>query len=286
MAVGLFNSGTAIGNALAVPVAAFLSLHYGWRSAFVVTGALGFVWVLAWAKFYRTPDQHERLSDEERQLILSGREAEAAAETQKIGLGHVLRSKAAWACMLARLLTDPISYFLFFWTPKYLEAERGFNLKEIGMFAWIPFAALTLGNLFSGAAPRYLISRGWTLNRARKTTMLLVSCGMLAACYMVTQASTPAMALTMLALVMFGHAAWGNITLPAEVFPKQAVGMVTGLGGFLGGVAGGITQLAIGSVVTGYGYGPIFAVCSVMYLIALGFVHLFIRELGKIEKIA
>ncbi|MFN0120660.1 MAG: MFS transporter [Blastocatellia bacterium] len=285
LAVGIFNAGTALGNALAVPVAAFLALRYGWRMAFVFTGALGFVWVAVWAMTYRLPQDHPRLSAEERELIMSGREEEDDGAIAKPGVWQILRMPAAWGCMLARLLTDPISYFLFFWTPKYLENERGFNLKEVGMYAWIPFVALTLGNLFSGAMPRYLISRGWPLSKARKTTMLVVSLAMLVLCFLVTRAPTPATAVAMLAAVMFGHAAWGNITLPAEVFHKNAVGAVTGFGGCLGGIAGGVTQLIIGRVVTTYGYAPIFAVCSVMYLLALLFVHLLIGELGRIRQV-
>lgn len=285
LAVGIFNSGTAIGNALAVPVAAFLTLHYGWRSAFVFTGALGFVWVGVWAWSYRTPQEHPRLSSEERQLIESGREVETASEKEKVSVLQILKMPAAWGCMLARLFTDPISYFLFFWTPKYLETERGFDLKQVGMYAWIPFAALTLGNLFSGAMPRLLISRGWSVNHARKRTMFAVSCGMLLLCFLVTKAPTPGWAVVMLAAVMFGHAAWGNMTLPAEVFPKNVVGTITGFGGFLGGIAGGVTQLIIGSVVSQHGYAPVFAVCAVMYLVALAAVHLLIGELGMIRKI-
>ena len=283
LAVGIFNAGTAFGNALAVPVTAFITLRYGWRAAFVFTGALGFIWVIAWALSYRRPQEHPRLGKDERELIESGQPEEDANE-KKVSIMTILRMREAWGCMLARLLTDPISYFLFFWTPKYLENERGFDLKQVGMMAWIPFAALAVGNVFGGAMPRWLVSRGWTVNKARKTTMIFVSVGMVAACYMVTKAPTPFTAVIMLALVMFGHAAWGNMTLPTEVFPKNAVGTVTGLGGFLGGVSGGITQLIIGSVIMKCGYGPIFAVCSVMYLIALAGVHFLIGELGVIRK--
>jgi MFS transporter, ACS family, hexuronate transporter len=284
LAVGVFNSGTAVGNALAVPVAAFLTLRYGWRSAFVFTGALGFVWVIAWAAFYRRPQEHPRLGAEELALIEAGQPADDAPGARRVSVFEILRVREAWGCMLARLLTDPISYFLYFWTPKYLQNERGFDLKQVGMLAWIPFAALTAGNIFCGAMPRWLISRGWTLNRARKTTMFWVSCGMLVACCLVTRATTQSMAITLLALVMFGHAAWGNMTLPAEVFSKNVVGTVTGLGGFLGGASGGVAQLIIGGVVMKFGYGPIFAVCSVMYLVALAAVHFLIGELGVIRK--
>lgn len=285
LAVGIFNAGTALGNTLAGPVAAGVALLYGWQTAFVFTGAVGFVWVAIWYFVYRLPQDHPRLSEEEKQIIMAGREAEDNAVTEKPSLWQLLSMPATWGCALARLLTDPISYFLFFWTPSYLQTERGFDLKQVGMYAWIPFAALTLGNLFSGAMPRFLIGRGWSLSQARKTTMLGVSLAMMVLCFVVTKAPTPATAVLLLAAVMFGHAAWGNITLPAEVFHKSAVGTVTGFGGFLGGIAGGITQLVIGSVVTSYGYGPIFAVCSVMYLLALGLVHLLIGELGVIRKV-
>jgi ACS family hexuronate transporter-like MFS transporter len=285
LAIGIFNSGTAIGNAAAVPIVAFLTLHYGWRSAFVFTGALGFVWVAIWFFSYQLPKDHPRLGAAERELIMAGRDDEHSTENQQVSIGQIFKMREAWACMLARFLTDPISYFLFFWTPKYLETERHFDLKQIGMFAWIPFAALTLGNLFGGALPRFLISRGWSLNRARKSTMLFVSVGMMFACYSVTHAATAGWAITFLSLVMFGHAAWGNMTLPAEVLPKNAVGRVTGFGGFMGGIAGGVTQLVIGGIVMHYGYGYIFAACSVMYLIALGVVHLLAGELGVIRRI-
>ena len=282
LAVGIFNSGTALGNALAVPVAAFFTLRYGWRSAFVFTGALGFVWVIAWAVIYRRPREHPRLGREERELIEAGQPEEDVASG--ISVPQILRMREAWGCMLARLLTDPISYFLYFWTPKYLENERGFDLKHVGMMAWIPFAALAAGNIFGGAMPRWLVSRGWTINKARKTTMFSVSCGMVVVCYLVTKAPTPFMAVTLLALVMFGHASWGNMTLPTEVFPGNVVGTVTGFGGFLGGVSGGISQLIIGGVIMKYGYGPIFAVCSVMYLAAFAAVHFLVGELGVIRK--
>ena len=114
--------------------------------------------------------------------------------------------------------------------------------------------------------------------------MLWVSCGMVVLCYLVTRAPTPFLAVTLLALVMFGHASWANMTLPAEVFPANVVGTVTGFGGCLGGAAGGVAQLIIGGVVMKYGYAPIFAVCSVMYLVALAAVHFLIGELGVIRK--
>ncbi len=284
LAVGIFNAGTAIGGALAVPVVSWVALAWGWRSAFLVTGAVGFVWVAVWLLSYHLPQHHPRISSTERALILSGPEAEERAD--RISVRKLLGMRETWGCIFARVCTDPISYFLTFWIPKYLQQERGFNLADVGKYAWIPFAALALGNIASGAVPRYLISRGWPLNRARKTTMLAVSCLMPVMCLLVTRVDSPAVALALISGLMFGHSAWGNITLPAEVFPKRVVGTVSGFGGALGGLAGVITQLSIGWVVQNLSFTPIFTAISVMYLLAFALVCLLIGELGRIRETA
>jgi ACS family hexuronate transporter-like MFS transporter len=284
LAVGIFNAGTALGSMLAAPIVSLIALTFGWRSAFIFTGALGFVWVAAWLLIYRLPQDHPRLSAEERELILADQQTEGDS-LKPAPISRLLRMPETWGCVMARVLTDPISYFLNFWIPKYFQQERGFDLKQVGMFVWIPFAALTLGNLFSGAMPRLLIARGWELNRARKTTMLAVSLAMPVFCLLVTKVASPALAIVVVAAMFFGHAAWGNITLPAEVFPKQAIGTVTGLGGALGALMGAITQRYIGRVVDEYSFAPIFAGCAGMYLLAFLLAHLLIGKLGVIRKI-
>jgi ACS family hexuronate transporter-like MFS transporter len=284
LAVGIFNAGTALGAALAVPVVSWIALTLGWRYAFVITGALGFVWVAAWARLYDVPRNHSRLSDEERKLIFSDATA-GEGDSRRVSIGELLKMREAWGCILARVLTDPISYFLFFWTPKYFQQERGFALADVGLYVWIPYAALTAGNIASGAIPRYLIGRGWSINRARKSTMLVVSCLMPVFCLLVTRVSSPALAIALMTAIMFGHAAWGNITLPAEVFPGKVVGTISGFGGALGGVAGAITQWYIGWAVQNLSFAPVFAACAVMYLLALGLVHLLIGELGLIRRL-
>jgi MFS transporter, ACS family, hexuronate transporter len=284
MAVGIFNAGTAAGSAIAAPLVSFLALRYGWRAAFVVTGALGFVWVAVWAVVYRLPAVHPRLGEAERQLILEG----GSDEAPPVGVPvlRLLRMPEAWACILARVCTDPISYFLNFWIPKYLQEERGLSLAQIGKYVWIPFVALALGNLASGYVPRLLLARGVSLDRARKGTMLVVSCAMPVLCLMVTRVEASGLAVAIVAALMFGHAAWGNITLPAELFPKHVIGTVTGVGGSLGGLAGVLSQLAIGQVVATFSYAPVFAVCSVMYLIAFTGVARLAKDLGRIREVA
>ena len=283
LAVGIFNAGTAMGSALATPVVALVTLAWGWRAAFIVTGALGFVWLAVWAFVYRLPQHHPWVSEAERTLIQEGGGPPPVVAPPP--MAAILRMPAAWGCILARVLTDPISYFLAFWTPKYLQDERGFTLSDLGYYGWIPFAAFAAGHVASGAIPRVLIGRGWSVSQARKATMLGVSLAMPVCCYLVTRVETAPAAVALMAAIMFGHAAWGNITLPAEVFPREAVGTVSGFGGALGGLAGAVTQLTIGWVVAHLSFAPVFAVCSVIYLVSLACVHWLIGELGVIRRV-
>jgi len=290
LAVGIFNAGTALGSAAAVPLASWIGLTWGWRYAFLITGALGFVWVAAWARLYHLPqrrprlsDAHPRLSDADKKASVSNSADEPP--TVSVSIGDLLRMRETWGCILARVCTDPISYFLFFWTPKYFQQERGFALADVGLYIWIPYIALTAGNISSGAIPRFLISRGWSVGRARKSTMLAVSCFMPVFCLLVTRVSSPTLAIILMTGIMFGHAAWGNITLPAEVFPTQVVGTISGFGGSLGAAAGAITQWYIGWAVQNVSFAPVFAACSLMYLLALGLVHWLIGDIGSIRKI-
>ncbi len=283
LAAGVFNAGVAIGNALAVPLVGFVALAYGWRFAFVVTGALGLVWVVAWAIFYRDPAEHPRLGDDERRLIAA---SEAAPTDQApVPLSRLLRMRETWGCLLARMLTDPISYFLYFWIPKYLQEGRGLSLKDVAAFAWIPFVAMAAGSVAGGAIPRALAARGFSVDRARKSTMGLVTLGIPVCCFLITRVDGAAPAVALVAALMFGHAAWGNITLPAEVFPRRVVGTVSGLGGALGALAGALTQLGIGSVAQSVGYTPIFAAASVLYVSAFLVVAALVPNLGRIRTL-
>jgi MFS transporter, ACS family, hexuronate transporter len=285
LAVGIFNAGTSLGSAFAAIVVPWIALTWGWRWAFVVTGAVGFVWVAVWAAIYRLPQDHPWITDKERELILADPDSASSEEPGKVPVKRLLRMPATWGCVVARVLTDPISYFLFFWTPQYFQRERGFNLADIGVYLWIPFVALTLGNLASGGIPRWLIARGWPLNRARKGTMLAVSVIMPVLCLMITRVASPTVAVAIMTAIMFGHAAWGNIILPAEVFPKKVVGTVSGLGGALGAVVGAVTQWRIGWIVQNVSFAPIFAFCAFAYLIALALVHVLIGKLGVVREV-
>ncbi|MEJ1971849.1 MAG: MFS transporter [Lacunisphaera sp.] len=282
LAVGIFNAGTAVGAALAAPMVAWVSLAWGWRYAFLVGGVLGLVWVAVWAVVFRVPRLHRWLDSRELAVIEQDRNATAPVPAP-VPIRRLLATREVWGCILARVLTDPISYFFIFWTPKFLQQERGFALADLGRYGWIPFVGLALGNLAGGGVPRLLMGLGWPLNRARKAVMLAASCAMPACLLVMLTVPNPAIALGMISVAMFAHAAWANMTLPAEVFPTHVVGSVTGFAGAFGGIAGVLTQQAIGWTVQHVSYTPVFLVCAVMHLAAFAVVCWLIGELGRIR---
>ena len=284
LAIGIFNSGTAFGSMAAAPVVSIIAVHWGWRAGFLVTGALGFVWLAAWAVLYKTPKHHPQLSDEERKLILGDQQGEDERE-RPARLSQLLKMRETWGCVLVRGLTDPISYFLLFWIPFYFQKRHGFDLKQVGMFVWIPYAMAALGNIFSGAMPRYLISRGWELDTARKTTMALMTCLLLVFSLGAPQIGQPMLALLLVGGMTFCHGGWNNMALPAEVFPKTSVATVTGLGGALGSWMGALSQLCIGNVVDAFGFTPVFVACAGLYPLALLMVFALIGKLGVVRKV-
>src|SRR6267142_2165099 len=171
--MAIFNSGAAIGSLVAPPLIVWLSLTYGWQTTFIVTGSLGFAWLVLWLLFYQTPDRHKWLGEEERELIRDGQLVEGPAvalETEQsapLGWRELLRYRQVWAIVLARFLTDPIWWLYISWLPKYLADARGFSLVKIGLFAWVPYVAADAGSLSGGWLSGFLISRGWSVDRSR-----------------------------------------------------------------------------------------------------------------------
>ncbi len=291
LATGIFIAGTSLGTTLAIPIANIIAQEFGWQAAFIATGAVGLIWALVWYLVYQTPENHARLSDEEKQLILAGRELENQESKETVSIWRLVQMRETWGCALARICTDPISYFLSFWGPSYIRTKGGYIAEHFTEFAWIPFAAMMLGYMFSGAMPKMLMARGWELSKARKTTTVGVSLAVLVLWQVLIQVQSPEISLVIFAAVCFGHGAWGNMTFPAEVFPKHTVGTVTGFGGFLGAIVGGFIQLWIGYLTAADGkltekeYAIIFSLCSVAYITAIIGVHLLIGKLGVIRQI-
>ena len=283
--MAIFNSGAAIGSVVAPPLIVWLSLSYGWQTTFIVTGSLGFLWLLIWLFFYQTPERHRWLSDEERQLIREGQRVEQTVDSDAVQFRwrDLLRYRQVWGIVLARFLTDPVWWLYISWLPKYLADARGFSLVKIGLFAWVPYVAADAGSLSGGWLSGFLISRGWSVDRARKIVIglsaLLMPAGILAAL-----ARDPMVALALIGVVLFGFQVWINNvqTLPSDYFPDKAVGSVAGLGGTGAGIGSMIFILSTGWIVDHFSYVPVLVTAGL--LAPLGTLVLFVLS-GRIERV-
>src|SRR5437870_6335358 len=176
LGVGIFNAGSSLGSAIAPPMVAYLTLHFGWRFAFMSTGALGLIWLVAWLILYQPPHLNRFLRAEEytaiKNQVRSPQEA-SAASAQNVNWRKVITMRECYTLILARFFTDPVIYFVIFWLPEYLRKERAFNLAEVGKYSWVPFAFGGLGYILGGWLSGRLINAGWPLARARKLVMAL-----------------------------------------------------------------------------------------------------------------
>jgi ACS family hexuronate transporter-like MFS transporter len=286
LATGLFNAGTNIGAVLAPPLVIWLALKWSWREAFILTGALGFVWLIFWVALYRVPTQHPWISAKELRHIQSDALAEANESEARIPWRKILGYRQAWGFITAKFMTDPIWWFYIFWLPSYLKQARDFSAREIGYFAWIPFLAADAGSVVGGWLSGFLIKRGWTVNGARKTAMLICAFCMPAG---IAAAFAPKawMALALISVATSAHQGWSaNVfTLASDMFPKKDLGSVVGLGGAGGAVGGMIIAPVAGYILKWFhSYVPLFIIASVMHPLAMGFVQLLIPKVKPITE--
>ena len=287
--MAIFNSGAAIGSVVAPPLIVWLSLTYGWQKTFIMTGSLGFAWLVLWLLFYQTPDRHKWLGEEERHLIREGQRAGATetivtAPPAPLGWRELLRYRQVWAIVLARFLTDPIWWLYISWLPKYLADARGFSLVKIGLFAWVPYVAADAGSLSGGWLSGYLIARGWSVDRARKVVILIAALLMPAGSF-AAFAHDAMVALILIGVVLFGFQVWINNvqTLPSDFFSDKAVASVAGLGGTGAGIGSMIFIFSTGWVVDHFSYAPVLVVAGL--LAPFGTLVLFALS-GRIERVS
>jgi MFS transporter, ACS family, aldohexuronate transporter len=285
LATGIFNAGTNIGTVVAPPVVVALTLKWGWQSAFIFTGAVGFLWLILWLLSYRSPRQHGWLSGDELEIIERDESLPPGASAAKIPWRTILRYRQAWGFVAAKFLTDPIWWFYIYWLPSYLKQARGFTLQEIGYFAWIPFWTAGFGSVAGGWFSGFLMKRGWTANGARKAAMAACAFSMPAGIAAVF-ASNTALALAFISLSTSAHQGWSaNVfTLPSDMFPKQDVGTVVGLGGTGGAVGGMVLALTAGYILQWFhSYVALFVIAGVMHPLAMAVVHLLIPRIERVE---
>ena len=275
LCMAVFSNGNVLGSIIAPPLVAFLSLHFGWRWAFVVTGGLGFALWAVWHRVYHSPERHPRITEEERNLILADQREAAQAAAAQVEAGErpsmlaLLRQPTCVGFFVARLLTDPIAYFFAFWLPSYLKAERGFTLAMIGAIGWIPFLASDIGGPGGGALSDWLIRRGWNPRKARLTLMLFAASCMPAAIVAVLVPSAW-VAIACIAIVLGAQSCWmaNQLTLISESVPRTHTASLMALSAIGGSVGGIAANLLAGRVISAAGYVPVFTVIAFCHLTA------------------
>lgn len=286
-AQGIFNSGASIGAIISAPLVALLFTAFGWRTTFVLVGVLGVLWLLPWFWLYKgDPDRHPWLSEAERSHILDAGvvgEPGAAGDTATMGWGELLRYRQSWAIIVSRFFLDPVWWLFVSWLPIYLAETFGFDVKQIGLFAWVPFVGAMLGSLAGGWAAGAMIRGGFSVNAARKTVITLGGAIMLPALLLTMGADDPLTAVLLIAVILFGfQAAIGNIqTLPSDYFGGGAVGSLAGLGG-TAAVAGTLITTWLVPVMTETSYAPIFALSAA--IVPLSIVSIWLLG-GTVERI-
>jgi ACS family hexuronate transporter-like MFS transporter len=280
LAVAIFDSGSSVGGALAALIIPWIALAFGWRWSFVFSGLLGFLWLFVWLRVYHPLDRHPRVTRQEVTFIRVGQDATPKLERKGLDRWlHLARNPNVWGIVLGRALTDPIWWFYVFWLPQYLSDARGFSLKRIALFAWLPFVAADLGNFTGGLISGYCIRRGISVVRAR-TWVSAISCLPILAGIPAARVHNVYVALALICVALWGYASWSTmgLTLPSDLFPQDVVATVTGLSGLAAGLTGTIFTLAVGLSVDRFSYGPAFLAAGLLPLFATACLFLFIQE--------
>jgi ACS family hexuronate transporter-like MFS transporter len=274
---GLLNGGSAVGAIIATPLVVWLMVAFNWQTAFVATGALGFIWLLAWLLFYRLPDRHPWITPQEFALVSSGQQS-SKPSGPTLSRAELFRKRQTWGLLLSRFISDPVWWFYLFWLPKYLVDERHFSLVHMGMLAWLPYLTADLGSFGGGLASGWLVKRGWEPLRARKA--MLLPCALLMPLSLLIPGSSAGMALFVISVVTFAHMAWKTnlMTISNDIYPVGVIGSVSGIIAFGSGVGGTLFTNMTGQVVQHYSYTAIFAIMAFLHPIAYLLVRWLVRE--------
>lgn len=286
LATGVFNSGANVGIIATAVVIPWLTLHYGWRSAFITTGALGLGLLALWRLYYKHPSEHPRLSREELAYLNSDHD-EGADREKKWSWLTLIKYRQTWAFVAGKVFSDPIWWFYLTWLPDFFNSNASFtqklDLKTIGVPFLVIYVVSDLGNIGFGWLSSYLLGRGWTPNQARKTTMLICALCVLPVFFASVTADIR-VAVGLIALATAAHQGFSitNFTIISDVFPRQAVASVVGIGGLFGAITGGLFAALSGLLIARVGYIPMFVFVSTGYLLALFIIHLLIPRMDRV----
>ncbi|MDX1940862.1 MAG: MFS transporter [Saprospiraceae bacterium] len=291
LATGIFNSGANIGAVVAPIMVPWILGVYGWEEAFIITGAIGFIWLIFWLIFYEIPSKQKRLAQPEYDYIHSDDELNDN-NGEKVNWGKLFSIRQTWAFFFGKFLTDPIWWFFLFWLPSYFSTTFEIDLKKPSLELAVIYTMTTIGSIGGGYLSGYFIKKGWPVFRARKIAMLIFA---LCVVPIVTAqfATNVWVAVALISLAAAAHQAWSaNIfTTASDMFPKKAVSSVVGIGGMAGSVGGILFPLLVGYLLNYYktagditiGYNILFVICGCMYLIAWGVMHLFTPRMERVK---
>ena len=280
-AQGLFNSGAAIGGIIAIPLIAFLTVYFSWKSIFILVGITGLLWLIPWWILVKSPPQdHPWISDEERQYILSGQQQDGKYVEGEIDEGYnpsmskMLTHKESWGVIIASAAIDPIWWIFVFWIPIYLNEVYGMDVKTIGIYGWVPYVGAMFGAWFGGLLAQNRLTAGWTVNKTRKLVITLGCLIMLPALLAMANPGSPSTAVIIMAIILFGfQTAIGNVqTLPSDLFGKKSVGTLAGISGMAAKLGAFSLTILIPMLTLGGNYTPAFVIGAALALIALASV--------------
>jgi len=283
-AMGIINAGTAVGSVLAPPLIGIVLLNIGWRAVFVMAGMLGIAWVIWWMASYRGGNP-----------LVSINTLDARELAKQLTFGEIVSMSNVRSLVFAKFMSDSAWYFLLFWLPKYLYDARGFDIKHVSYYAWIPYAASGVGSFVGGYYSSRLLRNGASLDKARKVALGLSAAFM--PIVMLVPLVPVQWSIAIFSVAFFCQQSWSGLimTVPADIFPLSAVGTVSGLVGFGGAIGGAIFGVVAGYLLGhGFGYGTLFVLVGTFHLIGFLAIMLFagriqplrIKDLVEIESIA
>ena len=281
-AAGLFNSGSTVGAIIAPVIVSGITITFGWQWAFIITGALGFIWMALWLLFYQVPEKHPKVTREEIQYILQDKEEKGYEKG--VSWLQLFRHKETFAICSTRLISDWVWWFFLFWIPDFLNKKHGIDLKEVVLPLIVIYSVSSVGGIAGGWLSSRFIQKGKSVDFARKTTILLCALIILPV-MLVSKVQDMWLAVSLIALAAAGHQGWASniFTLVSDIYPKKAVGSMMGLSGFAGAVGGALSASFVGLLLNTTGsYFLIFLIASSVYIVNWLIIRFGIKEVKPI----
>lgn len=291
IAQGLFNAGASIGSVIAPPLIAALFVAFGWKVTFMVVGSFGVVWIIPWLLINKAgPKKHPWITEDEKKYILEGQSEADQKDTDEVkgkSLKEILSHKESWAVVVGRFFLEPIWWLFVGWMPIYLFDVYGFNVKEVGMFLWVPYVGAAVGSIAGGFVSGKIIAKTNSIDKGRKTTILIGGIIMLLgliATVLIGDTAEKFVAIVFFVLFGFQFAISNVQTLPSDFFGGKSVGSLAGLGGMIGVFSVIIMNFLVPIVVEELSYTPIFIAIAVFVPLGVGAIYYFARNIKSVEK--